>query len=129
MCCWRSPMARPRLDLKGQRFGTVVVQYESRTADGGHIMWMCLCDCGDQLEVRGSNLKYKGAQMCAACAKEDIAARRPDRYITWRGETRTAAAWAEIVGITAPVIQKRLLRGWSVDRAMTEPQRLYGDRR
>lgn len=46
---------------------------------------------------------------------------RTNRLITFRGETRPAAAWAEITGLKSATIRWRLSRGWSVERALTMP--------
>ncbi len=46
---------------------------------------------------------------------------RKRREITFRGETRCMAEWAEITGIPAQNIAVRLDRcGWSIERALTE---------
>lgn len=49
--------------------------------------------------------------------------------ITWRGTTKTLAEWAEQVGIDRVSLQWRLKRGWSLDRALTEPRGRTGPRR
>lgn len=46
---------------------------------------------------------------------------RSNRLIEWNGETRTLVEWAEYLGIDYYTMHARLKRGWSVDRAMTEP--------
>lgn len=43
--------------------------------------------------------------------------------ITWAGRTQTAWAWSSETGIPAPQIEKRLGRGWSVERALHQPLR------
>lgn len=41
--------------------------------------------------------------------------------LTYNGETHTQAEWARIVGIKYSTLQRRLLDGWSVERALTTP--------
>lgn len=44
------------------------------------------------------------------------------RLLTFRGETKCMAEWAEITGIPSPNIQVRIDRcGWNIERALTEP--------
>ena len=45
------------------------------------------------------------------------------RLVTFRGVTRFVCEWADLVGIDADTILLRLKRGWSVERALTEPHR------
>ena len=46
---------------------------------------------------------------------------RRNRNITFQGKTLTMAEWSRDVGISWHVIWNRLNRGWSVERALTEP--------
>ena len=41
--------------------------------------------------------------------------------ITYNGETHTQAEWARILGINYSTLQRRLLDGWTVERALTTP--------
>jgi hypothetical protein len=47
--------------------------------------------------------------------------RRANHTATLDGETLCVAAWAERLGMPDSTIRKRLRRGWSVRRALTEP--------
>ena len=52
------------------------------------------------------------------------------KYITYKGKTLTAKEWETKVGMPSKLICDRLLSGWSVERALTEPvkqtcQKLY----
>lgn len=44
-------------------------------------------------------------------------------WIEWRGERKPLTNWADVTGIPACEIHRRLKRGWSVDRALTQPLR------
>lgn len=46
---------------------------------------------------------------------------RSVRLLTFNGETRCLTDWARITGIGECTIFYRLQRGWSVERALTEP--------
>ncbi len=45
--------------------------------------------------------------------------RRTSRFITWHGETRSLAEWAEILGVSRCLISDRIERGWTIEEAMT----------
>lgn len=42
-----------------------------------------------------------------------------NRLYTYKGETLTIAQWAEKAGISRNMLYKRLLRGWSIEKALT----------
>ena len=42
-------------------------------------------------------------------------------YLTFNGETRTRKEWSEITGISSENIASRLCKGWSLERALTQP--------
>lgn len=43
-----------------------------------------------------------------------------NRLIEWNGKTKCISEWAEATGIPAHSISNRLIRGWSVERTLTE---------
>jgi hypothetical protein len=49
--------------------------------------------------------------------------RRTSAPLFFQGATHTAAEWSRITGISPYTIRSRLGRGWSVERALTEPAR------
>lgn len=46
---------------------------------------------------------------------------RTNKVVTFRGESKTLAEWADVLGVPYGRIQTRLYRGWPVNRALTEP--------
>lgn len=56
--------------------------------------------------------------------KEQARNRRSSRWLTFRGQTKTLAEWAEVTGLTEDSLQKRLdSLNWPVERALTQPPR------
>lgn len=47
--------------------------------------------------------------------------RSNNHRITYNGTTLTMKQWSERLGISYYVLRARLYRGWSIERAMTEP--------
>lgn len=66
-----------KIDMTGQRFGrlTVINQSENRN---GEITWLCKCDCGNEVSVKGVNLR-KGITRSCGCLRREVA---KDRHIT-----------------------------------------------
>jgi hypothetical protein len=44
-------------------------------------------------------------------------------FLTFNGETLILAEWSRRVGISAETISRRIKRGWSIERALTEKGR------
>lgn len=52
-------------DLTGQRFGSLEVKGPSKnTVCGGEMYWHCLCDCGEEREVKNSSLVSGMTKSC-----------------------------------------------------------------
>lgn len=50
---------------------------------------------------------------------------RHNHQITWDGETHSITEWARRLGVRGQALQHRFTRGWSVERAMTQPFRRW----
>ena len=56
------------MDLSGQRFGHLtVIQRSSRKNAKCQAFWVCKCDCGRFLTVRGDNLYSGKSRQCSMC--------------------------------------------------------------
>jgi hypothetical protein len=71
---------------------------------------------------------YEPGNVRWATAKEQNRNKGSNRLLTHNGRTQCQAAWAEELGLSQKVICSRLLAGWSVERALTQPIR-YVSRR
>lgn len=47
--------------------------------------------------------------------------KRSNLMLEYRGETKTAVEWSEILGIPRKTLYERIRRGWSVEDALTKP--------
>jgi hypothetical protein len=56
-----------------------------------------------------------------ATMKEQQNNRRDNHLVSWDGQTKTLAQWAEERGLAPVTLATRLRRGWPVDRALTKP--------
>jgi hypothetical protein len=62
---------RKRIDLVGQKFGRLTV-LEDVGRRNRKVLWRCLCDCGNIIEVTGSNLQSGNTQSCGCYKRERI---------------------------------------------------------
>jgi len=62
-----------KIELTGQRFGRLIVLKDSgKRSTGGHIIWLCLCDCGKRVRVLSGNLRHGHTRSCG-CLKKELA--------------------------------------------------------
>lgn len=81
-------------DLRGKRFGhLLVVDYSCRTK-GRKIKWRCLCDCGKTTEVSGCSLK-KGSTRSCGCNR--VAAISSSKITHGLSEHPLFCIWASIM--------------------------------
>jgi hypothetical protein len=73
-------------DLTGKRFGKLLVIKFSKSKDQNR-MWLCKCDCGNEIEVSTADLNRKYILSCGCSDKyslDCIKTRRYDEYAMWR---------------------------------------------
>lgn len=76
-------MVKVKDDLTGRVFGRLIVQYQTEdwitSTTQTHVpMWHCKCECGNELNVRGNDLKNGTTSSCG-CLKRDIHI-KPNKY-------------------------------------------------
>ena len=68
------------IDFTGQKFGrlTVLERTESRASRSGQrkTRWVCVCDCGNTIEVDAGNLKSGNTSSCGCVGKDKLSQRR-----------------------------------------------------
>ena len=68
-------MGNRRLELTGQRFGRLTVVGFSHVliykGENKNSVWLCLCACGKEVEVRGTLLK-RGMTLSCGCYRDDV---------------------------------------------------------
>jgi hypothetical protein len=75
------------------------------------------------LERKKNNAGYTPKNCVWATRTEQARNRISNCRLTFRGKTRTAVEWAEIVGLQSGTIVKRHRTGWSVSKTLTTPSR------
>jgi hypothetical protein len=66
-----------RKNIIGQKFGKLLVMSYSRThiqpSGQKKAIWLCKCECGNEIEVRTSNLNKKNGTVSCGCEKKNRA--------------------------------------------------------
>lgn len=91
-------------------------------------------DMGDRphgmtIERVDNNKGYEPGNVIWADRLTQANNRRVSVFITFNGKTQTAAEWGRETGLGKATIYRRLARGWSVERALTETLQMTGNRR
>lgn len=57
-------------DLTNQRFGRLTAKYKCNYKKGNKYPWHCICDCGNEVDVRTQDLTTGKTQSCGCLQKE-----------------------------------------------------------
>ena len=79
-------------DLTGQKFGRLLVKKRT-SSPGGPVKWLCLCDCGKESVVMGSNLKNGTTNSCGCIRSLSSSIRLKQHGMT---STPTYKVWSGI---------------------------------
>jgi hypothetical protein len=75
------------------------------------------------LDRTDNNGNYQPGNLRWSTVREQNNNQRVNRIFTLNGETHTVGEWIDIVNKNDTTIWSRLLRGWSIERALTQPVR------
>lgn len=84
------------IDLTGLKFGRLLVKRKSTEKNKyGVLLWECLCDCGNIVNLLTSSIKSGNTQSCGCLSRDNLIQRNKDNathglsrtpiYITWGG--------------------------------------------
>lgn len=80
--------------MTGQRFGRLTVVGDSGESRRGEVLWLCRCDCGNVVTLRGSSLRSGNNRSCGCFRRES----EKTRCITHGGtNTRLYHIWVNMI--------------------------------
>lgn len=82
-------MRRP-IDLTGKRYFRLTVIENAGKRKNGEAMWLCKCDCGNEIVTRGSLLRGGRTRSCG-CLKNELSSERcrpGENHPGWKGGRR-----------------------------------------
>ncbi len=82
-------------DIKGRRYGRLVVLERAANDKHQNAMWLCQCDCGNQIIVRGGTLR-SGQQKSCGCYNKELQANFKGHYKHGGAHTRLHTIWKEM---------------------------------
>lgn len=74
------------LNLLGMRFGKLIVIRRVENSALGNSNWLCDCDCGCEIIVRGASLKSRNSTSCGCSHQKhghSARAKRSPEYVCW----------------------------------------------
>ena len=85
------------IDLTGQRFGRLTVIERAENAGNKQIRWLCKCDCGGKVTVRGDHLRSSYVLSCG-CLNRENTSKRSRKLMTKHGlyYTRLYKTWSNM---------------------------------
>lgn len=75
---------RKKLDITGQRFGRLTALYRLNNYHDHHSYWLCVCDCGNLVEVYLGSLRKGASTSCGCLVKKHGKSYEP-LYRRWLG--------------------------------------------
>ena len=105
---------RKKLDLRGQPFGKLTVLRENGRDKHNKVLWLCRCECGNEVTVLGESLRNEHTKSCGCYQRE-----RAVEANTTHGmcKTRLYSVWKAM-----------LRRVGAIKGVDEETKRLYQDR-
>lgn len=85
LCCKSCPSVKE--ELIGRKFGRLLVTAYAGRQDG-RVTWLVKCECGQERQVRGNNLKSGQTKSCG-CLKIETSRTLASRLLVTHGKTKT----------------------------------------
>lgn len=82
--CLKNKESIRRVDLTNKRFGKLTAIKFIKSNDKGTTIWLCKCDCGNEIEVSYNNLKSGNTKSCG-CWHEKHNDTNSRLYKCWQG--------------------------------------------
>ena len=81
-------------DLTGQKFGRLTALKIAGKAKDGRIVWECLCECKNIIEIRGKDLSSGNTKSCGCLQREN---RIFHNHANTKKRTKTYTTWQAMI--------------------------------
>jgi len=95
-----------KLDLAGKTFGRLTAIEETDQRKNGKVVWLCSCDCGNEILVRGSDLTSFHARSCGCYKRERAIETNQTHGEAGNNRTRLYSVWATMIRRCSDKTQK-----------------------
>lgn len=94
---------------------------EWRRSPTAFYTWAAASGYSPELSIERKNRdgNYCPENCCFTDRKAQANNTSRNKFLVWRGESKTIALWAEQLQISPGILWKRLARGWTVDKTLT----------
>lgn len=72
-----------KVDLTGQRFGRLTVLKDSGNRLDRKVVWLCMCDCGQETLVRSTRLRKGTTRSCGCLRRENAKYPLYSKHSNW----------------------------------------------
>jgi len=88
-------VGRHSYDETGNRYGRLLVSFRSSEVEKSDAVWVCRCDCGNVVQVKGHHLRREHGTRSCGCLRREQAAERirqvakgkfGEQHPQWKGE-------------------------------------------
>ena len=76
-CLLQEAATRRVIDMTGHRYGLLTVLGRAENV-GKHPAWKCICDCGSETQVLGTNLKAEAVVSCGCARGQQVSVKSPE---------------------------------------------------
>ena len=122
---------RKKIDLTGVRFDHLLVISECGRAKDGSVAWLCRCDCGVEVVVRGYSLRSGNTKSCGCLSREQTVSRNTTHgcyhkpwYKVYDGMMQRCGHWK---GSSERILRLYRDRGITVCELWRNSPRDFGD--
>ena len=90
-------MGRKAKDLTGRRYGrlTVISYNEEVSKQKGRVYWNCKCDCGNEVIIRGDNLRSENTMSCGCYNRDKTKEQWKDEEFRQMQSNKTKELWED----------------------------------
>lgn len=74
-------LIRKEIDMRGKKFGKLTVIEKEPYKKGKATIWKCICDCGNEVSVRGYCLRSGKTKSCGCIRTTDLSGQRYGRLV------------------------------------------------